>query len=194
MRESQLDAYDEGAVERGYIDEGKQAAEDATHDREICQRISEYTEGVRCAAAWLAKNDEALVASIGLCDYAADDWAGFGSIDADSLTIYVYGERQRERVAELIAAVGGKWDKDVSGTQLQLSQIIAGSFRVRLWIDRDQVCVAKVVGTEEVEVTDYEAVGELPKKKITRDVIEWECAPLLSGAEQSTEGKGNNGN
>lgn len=173
------------------IDEGKQAAEDATRIRDARQLVSEYLEGLRCAAAWLTKHDEALVETIGLCDYASDDWAGYGSIDANAVTIYVYGERQRERVAELVARIGGKWDKNVTGgsTQFELSQVIAGKFRVRFWVDRDQVCTARVVGQEEVEITDLEAVKELPKKKITRDVIEWECAPLLGDASTATEGK-----
>lgn len=46
---------------------------------------------------------------------------------------------------------------------------------------RDEVCTARVVGTETVTVPDPEA----PLVEVERDIIEWDCGPLLAGAVQS---------
>jgi hypothetical protein len=46
----------------------------------------------------------------------------------------------------------------------------------KLSTSREGVCTKKVVGTETVEVVDY---SHVPKKQIQRDVVEWECDPIL---------------
>lgn len=51
-----------------------------------------------------------------------------------------------------------------------------GTVAIEAWAGREQVCTRKVVGTETVEVPDPDA----PRVKVERDVVEWECEPILA--------------
>jgi hypothetical protein len=51
---------------------------------------------------------------------------------------------------------------------------------IELCVMRETVCVQKVVGQETVEEKDY---SQIPTRTVTRDIVEWECIPLLAQAE-----------
>lgn len=82
---------------------------------------------------------------------------------------------------------GGRWTKRTDDDYFHLEQEVAPGIVYRLYAMRDQVCEAVVVGQEKVEVTDYEAVKLVPKKTVTRDVIEWRCPPSLLAAAEPDE-------
>jgi hypothetical protein len=60
---------------------------------------------------------------------------------------------------------------------------VVGAEQVSLFTNRQSVCTARVVGQETVEVTDYESA---PVKQVTRDVVEWDCHPLLESIDQTS--------
>lgn len=57
-----------------------------------------------------------------------------------------------------------------------------GAVSLHLQADRDVVCEAKVVGRETVEVVDPNA----PTITVERDVIEWDCHPILADTKAVT--------
>lgn len=103
-------------------------------------------------------------------------------------SVYVYdGDENEPKAAERIAqwarelradklALREPAIKDYETTQFTLT-VKMELFTVKFRTSRDSVCVAKVVGTETVEEIDY---SQAPKKMVERDVIEWECAPILN--------------
>lgn len=75
---------------------------------------------------------------------------------------------------DLVHQLGGDRSKTFSDRYADVSRSF-GSITLNLFTDRENVCVARIVGTEEIEVPDPDA----PKITITRDVIEWDCNPVL---------------
>ena len=62
-----------------------------------------------------------------------------------------------------------------------------GPHKYVVYTERENVCVRKVVGTEDVEVEVYSEeaqaiIDTLPKvtQMETREIVEWDCEPLLS--------------
>jgi len=92
------------------------------------------------------------------------------------LGIRIYLDDKEEARAVAKSSQGGI-DKIYDDGNLSLRKEFGGVVRFSAVADRKDVCTAKVVGTEEVEVTDYSQ--PLPKKKEVREIIEWECDPLL---------------
>lgn len=86
------------------------------------------------------------------------------------IQIYCLEDEFRDMVSQL----GGDRTKTFSDRYADVSRSF-GSVVLNLFTGRENVCVARVVGTEEVEVPDPDA----PKITITRDIIEWDCNPVL---------------
>lgn len=83
-----------------------------------------------------------------------------------------------------VKTLGGRREKAANTSFFGVTRKF-GPVEVYLYTGRDQVCEAKVVGQETVEVPDPEA----PKITVTRDVIEWECPPSISDSRDSWSGK-----
>jgi len=64
------------------------------------------------------------------------------------------------------------------GKTLHITRTFAGDVKLVYATDREEVCTRRVVGTETVEVPDPDA----PLVAIEREVVEWDCAPLLAKA------------
>jgi len=90
------------------------------------------------------------------------------------LSTYDYDDTKAE-VARLARQLG-RAEKNVVYSTFVVSRDF-GPHKLKVETARDAVCVAKVVGTEEVEIPDY---SDVPTKKVTRDIVEWECSPLLA--------------
>lgn len=58
-----------------------------------------------------------------------------------------------------------------------------GAVTVSIYTYRDAVCERIVVGTETVEVPDPNA----PTISVERDVVRWECRPVLAGDQPKVE-------
>ncbi len=65
-----------------------------------------------------------------------------------------------------------------SGSSLFVERAFAGGIKLQHQATRDEVCERRVVGTETVEVPDPDA----PLVTIEREIVEWDCKPLLGAA------------
>jgi hypothetical protein len=82
------------------------------------------------------------------------------------------------------AAVPGGWEKKAydnprTGTGNFEIRREFGPVLFKIIAPREEVCERKVVGVETVEVPDPDA----PKVVVEREVVEWECRPLLTEAK-----------
>jgi len=84
----------------------------------------------------------------------------------------------KEEIAAVIRAALGNEDcvitKEYSDYAFRLALEFSPQVTYKVKTQREEVCTAKVVGTEEYEVPI--TVGHEVK---TRDVVEWSCDPLL---------------
>lgn len=86
-----------------------------------------------------------------------------------------------EQAAQIVKTIGGSWDKSIPTTSDQY-MIFTGRLarrKVRVWVNREQVCTPKVVGKKTIQkptATTYEEVEV--------DDIEYECGSLMSAAMQ----------
>ncbi len=71
-----------------------------------------------------------------------------------------------------------KKDESVGGEQLFVIRSFGGGVELRFHAARDEVCVRRVVGTETVQVPDPAA----PLVEVEREIVEWDCQPILAAA------------
>lgn len=85
-----------------------------------------------------------------------------------------------EKVAAF-AAIPGGWDKRVydheTGGNFELRRKF-GPVKFSVIAPRDDVCERRVVGVETVEIPDPAA----PKVTVEREIVEWDCKPVLAQA------------
>jgi hypothetical protein len=86
--------------------------------------------------------------------------------------------------AAFARAIPGTVAKSPRGTDLDLVGQIAG-LKVKLIVDRDQLCKRVVVGTETVTVPAQPAVDAQPEQVVEREIVEWVCHPVLADAKAS---------
>lgn len=80
----------------------------------------------------------------------------------------------------------GPGRKSTAGTGDTLMRVTyehPGGWTINVFVERDAVCEAVVVGRETVQVPDPEA----PLVEVTRDVIEWRCGSILAEREADIE-------
>lgn len=94
--------------------------------------------------------------------------------DSYGVSMQVYG-LNKDDLVRAVRAGGVEWRKLHFGSYFELRATFSGEVSIGLNTDREQVCEKRVVGQETVEVPDPDA----PKVTVTRDVIEWDCTPLL---------------
>lgn len=85
---------------------------------------------------------------------------------------------QRAAARRIMRAIGGKWTKNPWGDRFDFEQVVDG-IKVEICASREQVCGRRVVGTEEVT---HPAVEAQPERTETREVVEWDCSPVLAEA------------
>lgn len=86
---------------------------------------------------------------------------------------------QKHYAAEIVRALGGKWNKEESGDDFRFAQQRDG-IDYTILVKRSAVCERIVVGTETVTVPAMPAREALPARIETREVVEWRCEPLLA--------------
>lgn len=116
-----------------------------------------------------------------------------GGTAGDKLLVYAFDRSELSRAARQL---GGRWEKKVDESYFHLVQTI-DDVQVQVYTLREAACEAKVVGTEPVTeqvVTDPARAAELRAEleALTeevvvgeREVLEWECGPLLASVEQA---------
>jgi len=73
--------------------------------------------------------------------------------------------------------IGGHWDKsydDHAGGDMWLTQTV-GDVTVKIIVDRDAVCTARVVGKETVIEQRYPPGVQYVEVEVEKDIIEWDC-------------------
>lgn len=85
---------------------------------------------------------------------------------------------QRGTAQRIIRAIGGHWSKNPWGDRFDFERQYDG-VKLEIYAHRDQVCERRVVGTETVTIPAVEAQAERTE---TREVIEWDCNPVLTEA------------
>jgi len=130
--------------------------------------------------------------AIALCRAAAfigtheGDWSVSIGYDTVELSTWVYetyegGETVSsvDRMAQIRKSIGGKWDKHTTSYDFSLTHSLGDNVSIKLSVSRSAACTPRVVGTETVEIPDY---SDVPTKTVTRDVIEYDCNPILDNA------------
>ena len=93
--------------------------------------------------------------------------------------LYSWEHEDIQAVAGLIRRrLGGRWKKTYDRDELVLRREQEG-LKLTIAVKRDAVCTRRVVGTETVTLPAVEAQAERTEE---REVIEWDCEPLLSKA------------
>lgn len=84
-------------------------------------------------------------------------------------------------IAAIRRAVGGKWDKREGRGIIGADQMVFEREGYRITVKREAVCVRRVVGSEKVTLPAVEA---RPERTVEREVVEWDCEPILADHEQ----------
>ena len=106
--------------------------------------------------------------------------------DDNSLGIFIrnYGKSAAEVRADVKAvrqAIGGIWGKGGDDQTFYLQQDnVFGYFETTIYSDRKLTCERRVVGVEDVVI---DAVEAAPSRTESREIVEWDCGPLLSDRE-----------
>lgn len=82
---------------------------------------------------------------------------------------------QRGTLNRIRRALGGEWVKDGLGETFTLEQK-HGDLTLQIMAKRDVVCERRVTGIETVTLPAVEAQ---PERTETREIVEWDCAPIL---------------
>lgn len=77
-----------------------------------------------------------------------------------------------KHIADIRRAVGGTWTKREAGSKMYFER---DGYTIS--VDREVVCTRRVVGTKTVTLPAVEAQ---PERTVERDIVEWDCQPLLA--------------
>lgn len=120
-----------------------------------------------------------------LYELARDD-ADFALRLCSAMSSVFFFDEEKDRAAEIARKMrreyGAKTEKRISDAGFMFIDVYLDGVSddclrdFAIGIPRQAVCERRVVGTEEVEEPDYSAV---PKRKVTRDIVEWDCGSLL---------------
>lgn len=93
-------------------------------------------------------------------------------------------DTQRDAAQQILRAVGGKWQKKPWDDRFDFEQDRDG-LNLQIYTHRDQVCERRVVGTEAVTIPASEAIPAQPERTEEREIVEWDCSPVLAEAAES---------
>lgn len=107
-------------------------------------------------------------------------------VDDSAIHWFVLGDK--EAAAAVVQGLPCTWQKSVrdgddpDGGRLDMTGTLGGpsGLKVQVTVQRRAVCTRRVVGTREVEVDEVVTPAVTKKVKETRDVIVWDCQPLLT--------------
>lgn len=85
---------------------------------------------------------------------------------------------QKSAAQQIIRAIGGEWRKNPWDDRFDFEQDYNG-VALQIFTNRDQVCTRRVIGTETVTVPAVEA---RPERTEVREIVEWDCTPVLAEA------------
>lgn len=85
------------------------------------------------------------------------------------------------RFADAVRQLGGARSKDPSDGYMRVTREFGPGVALEVWVMRDEVCEAVVVGTETVVVNEVVRPAVTKSVETQRDIVEWRCAPVLAG-------------
>jgi hypothetical protein len=136
---------------------------------------NETIAGLRALADMLAEHPELPVPiGVDLSVFIREE----GEYTDPDLGEWKVTKTEAEKLAEVARALPGRVEKEQDDSFVRVIKNLPGGVTYRALASRDEVCTRKVVGTETVEVPDYERT---PTKKVEREIVEWECEPILAG-------------
>jgi hypothetical protein len=104
-----------------------------------------------------------------------------GDISLIRFQFTAHGERATDATAKTIKAFPGDFEKTYYGKDFYARGSFAG-VRVEIRTLREDVCVAREVGTKTVKQRDPEALKLVPEIEVEVPVYEYDCKPLLAKA------------
>lgn len=126
---------------------------------------SEVAHGLRELADWIEANPDNPAARAIAHNMTA---IGTGTITFNA-----------DEFHQMAAALGGERVKEATDDYMIVTRRFGPVLtRVRRW--RETVCVAKVVRTEIEEIPARDAIPAQPARTVEREIIEWECPPVLA--------------
>lgn len=111
-------------------------------------------------------------------------WDHCDHLDLGWHTHSLTNSEQVEKARSVMRGIGGKWEKVPNGTDLYFKRkLIFDGIKVdfTIFATREAVCERRVVGTEEVTIP---AVKAQPERVEVREIVEWDCAPVMADAKQ----------
>lgn len=97
---------------------------------------------------------------------------------------WLYGYECPDGVPAMVAAirrvVGGKWDKRENTCLSGDPEMVFETDGHMVTVKREAVCIRRVLGTETVTVP---AVKAAPERTEEREVVAWDCEPILATVE-----------
>lgn len=88
-------------------------------------------------------------------------------------------EDVRAVAATIRRLLGGKWDKKADEGRGRM-EFTHDDYKIT--VDREAVCTRRIVATEKVTLP---AVKAQPARTVEREVVEWDCEPLLAARENA---------
>lgn len=105
-------------------------------------------------------------------------------VDSGDLFWWLYAWECPDGIPSMVAAirraVGGKWTKS-ERSGLSEPEMVFARKGYSITVKREAVCVRRVVGTETVTLPPVKA---LPERTVEQEIVEWDCEPILTAAEQ----------
>lgn len=139
-----------------------------------------FTTGLRALADWIDQHPE-----LDIPMEVEHGWAG-GRYTIGVLGYDPVSKRIREDIpgdfAAAVRALGGHRHKQADEDTMRVCRDFGPGVSLEIWTGRDDICEGVVVGTETVEVERIIQPAVVEKVTEERDVIEWRCAPLITGA------------
>lgn len=143
----------------------------------LTERQQAWVDGLRAMAGWAEANPEVIG------DYPMGSYTFHGTLLGEPDEV-----REFLRMAARAMAPCDKVVPNYSPDSFHLVKNF-GPHKVTVFADREVVCERRVVDTEDVEVEVYSdeaqaVIDSLPKVTVTetREIVEWDCSPLLGGA------------
>lgn len=99
-----------------------------------------------------------------------------GTVEVTWQVLHDEAETQLPTMLAVRRAIGGQWEKKPWGDRFDISQQVNDWLTVEVYAHRDVVCTRRVVGTEQFTVPAVEAQ---PERTETREIVEWDCHPIL---------------
>lgn len=136
--------------------------------------VAEFVDGLRSLADFL--------------EYHSDNLGELYGARCNPI-IYVYSEQEMVAERRKLRGHGGVWHKVVDDFEFSLVKQFSPTVDFKIHGTRQTVCEAIVVGTETVEVPDYENRPPIPTKTVERPIIEYRCPPSLGGSHPTVVGE-----